>query len=77
MDARVPPQLVSETVPKLVWNVLEFLKDEKSGMVWSDDATRIIFHHDVARGFFTSKYPTKYDCVDKELKTMVSRNPRF
>ncbi|CAB4274675.1 unnamed protein product [Prunus armeniaca] len=64
--AIVPPQLVSETVPKLV----ECLGDEKSGMVCSDDGTRIIFHHDVARGFFTSKYSVKYDCVDKKLKTM-------
>ncbi|KAI5340686.1 hypothetical protein L3X38_019960 [Prunus dulcis] len=67
-----------EAVPKLVWNVWEFLKDEKSGMVWSDDDdTRIPFHYDVARGFFSSEYPAKYDCVDEELKTMVSRNPRF
>ncbi|CAL2249887.1 unnamed protein product [Prunus armeniaca] len=49
---------------------VECFGDEKSGMVCSDDGTRIIFHRDVARGFFTSKYSVKYDCVDKKLKTM-------
>ncbi|CAB4305139.1 unnamed protein product [Prunus armeniaca] len=38
---------------------VECFGDEKSGMVCSDDGTRIIFHRDVARGFFTSKYSVK------------------